>query len=85
MDENTICIIFELVRRSYEELEILKCRNHELELENKRLYIELKLREAETSPQPPNSVVSSLDQVYVYYQKDDEKVATHIIWFTEAD
>ena len=68
-----------------------ECRNHELELENKRLYIELTLREAETMPQPPNSVVSSSDQVYdeqlgmYIIKKDDDKVATHSIWFTEAD
>ena len=48
MDEH---IIFELVRRSYEEMEILECRNHELELENKRLCIALELREAETMPE----------------------------------
>ena len=41
MDEQSI---FELVRRSYEAMEILKCRNHELGLENKRLSIELELR-----------------------------------------
>ena len=41
MDEQSI---FELVRWSYEAMEILKFRNHELGLKNKRLSIELELR-----------------------------------------